>query len=299
MRLSRLESMFKEAQPQRHSAQHASERQRSARVSSDDCARRRQRQRPRPQQIFTAPMPQPPAIKPVTLTPAQRAWARPEPQTHRNAAWAAVAVAAALGGFILGGLAAVKRGASKSPRRGKKGDMIINPGATREQIMVDMAVVAFDRTALEMDRKWGIDRLVDLVTPDMAIKYGQALARMNEAISDGSDPTLAQRRANDCVRGVQAMDRVATESGAQRASEAYWEVMVDDIKLGIMADSASWQNIQDQRPDLTLVSLREVALAYRHYSKTALDAMVEAKKHFPGAEVSDVRAKSIDDPIPF
>ena len=57
-----------------------------------------------PQQIFTAPMPQPPAIKPVTLTPAQRTWARPEPQTHRNAAWAAVAVAAALGGFILGGL---------------------------------------------------------------------------------------------------------------------------------------------------------------------------------------------------
>ena len=134
----------------------------------------------------------------------------------------------------------MKRGASKSPRRGKKGDMIINPGASKEQIMVDMAVVAFDRTALEMDRKWGIDRLVDLVTPDMAIKYGQALARMNEAISDGSDPTLAQRRANDCVRGMQAMDRVATESGAQRASGAYWEVMVDDIKLVIMADSASW-----------------------------------------------------------
>ena len=59
----------------------------------------------KPQQIFTKPMPQPPAVKPVTLTPAQRAWARPEPHTHRNAAWAAVAVAAALGGFILGGLA--------------------------------------------------------------------------------------------------------------------------------------------------------------------------------------------------
>ena len=113
----------------------------------------------------------------------------------------------------------MKRGASKTPRRGRKGDSIISPSASREQIMVDMAVVAFDRTALEMDRKWGIDRLVDLVAPDMAIKYGQALARMNEAISDGGDPTLAQRRANDCVRGMQAMDRVATESGAQRASE--------------------------------------------------------------------------------
>jgi hypothetical protein len=55
--------------------------------------------------IFTAPMPQPPEIKPITLTPAQHAWAKPEPQTHRNAAWAAVAVAAGLAGFILGGLA--------------------------------------------------------------------------------------------------------------------------------------------------------------------------------------------------
>ena len=57
-----------------------------------------------PQQIFTAPMPQPPAVKPITLS-AQGAWVRPEPQTHRNAAWAAVAVAAAFAGFIAGGLA--------------------------------------------------------------------------------------------------------------------------------------------------------------------------------------------------
>ena len=61
---------------------------------------------PIPQQIFTKPMPQP-EIKPITLTPEQRAWSKPEPepQTHRNAAWAAVAVAVGLAGFILGGLA--------------------------------------------------------------------------------------------------------------------------------------------------------------------------------------------------
>ena len=53
----------------------------------------------------------------------------------------------------------MKRGASKTPRRGRKGDKITSPGATREPIMCDMAVVQFDRTALEMDHKWGIDRL--------------------------------------------------------------------------------------------------------------------------------------------
>jgi DNA-binding NarL/FixJ family response regulator len=57
-----------------------------------------------PKQIFTKPMPQP-EIKPINLSPTQPAWSKPEPQTHRNAAWAAVAVAAGLAGFILGGLA--------------------------------------------------------------------------------------------------------------------------------------------------------------------------------------------------
>ena len=57
-----------------------------------------------PKQIFTKPMPQP-EIKPINLSPTQPAWSKPEPQTHRNAAWAAVAVAVGLAGFILGGLA--------------------------------------------------------------------------------------------------------------------------------------------------------------------------------------------------
>jgi hypothetical protein len=95
------------------------------------------------------------------------------------------------------------------------------------------------------------------------------------------------------------MDRLATERGAQPASDAYWEVEVDDIKLGICADISAWTTIQDQRPDLTLVSLREVALAYQHYSKTALDFMAVTKQSFEGAEVSDVRRTTADDPIPF
>ena len=53
-----------------------------------------------PKQIFTKP-----EIKPINLSPTQPVWSKPEPQTHRNAAWAAVAVAAGLAGFILGGLA--------------------------------------------------------------------------------------------------------------------------------------------------------------------------------------------------
>ena len=104
--VSILESMLREGATYEDIAKRL---KRSSKGIQQRVAKMRKEKQPQtktaPKQIFTKPMPQPPAIKPVTLTPAQRAWARPEPQTHRNAAWAAVAVAAALGGFILGGLA--------------------------------------------------------------------------------------------------------------------------------------------------------------------------------------------------
>ncbi len=60
-------------------------------------AKMRKEQQPQtktaPKKIFTKPMPQP-EIKPINLSPTQPVWSKQEPQTHRNAAWAAVAVAA-------------------------------------------------------------------------------------------------------------------------------------------------------------------------------------------------------------
>jgi len=196
----------------------------------------------------------------------------------------------------------LKRGAYRAAARKGKSDQIINPGASKDQIMCDLATVAFDRTARAMDQKWGVDRLVDLVSPEMAQRYGQALDRMNQAVGEGSDPQLAQQRCNDAVKGMQAMDRVATDTGAEPASDAYWELEVEGLKLGIMADMAAWPTVQRQRPDLTLVSLREVGLAYQHYSRTALDFMAVTKSSFPGAEVTAIRCtadETIDDDIPI
>jgi hypothetical protein len=41
--------------------------------------------------------------------------------------------------------------------------------------------------AFAMDKKWGVDRLVELVSPDMAERYGAAMAKLNAAI-DARDP---------------------------------------------------------------------------------------------------------------
>jgi hypothetical protein len=103
---------------------------------------------------------------------------------------------------------------TKRPRRERKADRLMSPDATKAQIECDYAIAPMDRLALEMDRKWGIDRLPELVTPEMATRYGQAMAHMNECIRLG-DPAKCVAAANNCIRGLHAMDAEATKLGKQ------------------------------------------------------------------------------------
>ena len=58
--------------------------------------------------------------------------------------------------------------------------------------------------------------------------------------------------------------------------------------------------IIQQRPELELLTLREVALAYRWFRENWMGELEKAaKKSFPGAEMTDIKAKTFDDPIPW
>lgn len=191
-----------------------------------------------------------------------------------------------------------RRGAYAPGRRKKSHDTMLAPGATQEQIQTDMALGSFDRAVNEMDVKWGVDRLVELVPADVAAKYGLALGRLNEAVRD-SDVELTQRRVKDCLKGLAALDGLATQRGAQPASDAYWELELDGLKAAVVADMDAWQRIQAERPDLELVSLREMGLAWKAYREGRLGVMAaEVKQHFPGSNVVRI-GKKPEDPIPF
>ena len=186
------------------------------------------------------------------------------------------------------------------PTRQKKSDRLLHSGQSKNQIMCDFAVAGLDRLALQMDRKWGVDTLVELVPPEMAVKYGSAMAKLNEAL-DTNDPTVVQARAEVCMRGLQAMDAQAEAAGAERASEDVWEVEVEGEVYGIMRDGRSWPSLQETRPELKLVTLREAAIAIEFYRKHRVGVMTdEVKKHFPKAEVIGLKEKrSLDEEIPF
>ena len=189
---------------------------------------------------------------------------------------------------------------SPRPRYQKKSDRLITPGATEMEIRCDMAMLPFDRLAREMDRKWGIDRIAGLVSPAMAAKYGGALAHLNAAI-DSADPAATAAAAENCMKGMRAMDAEATQLGHHPITPAVWEHECDDgSKFCVIRDTSDWPAAQAAFPALTIYTMREIANAMAGYIKS----VAAVKDAFPGAEISAVRKRTpteeyLDDDLPF
>ena len=190
----------------------------------------------------------------------------------------------------------------KRPRRQKAADRILNGQLHKDQIMADYALAPFDRLAIEMDNKWGIDRLPELVSPATAKKYGMAIALLNEAI-DAADPALVQARAENCIRGLHAMDAEAEAAGKPKSRPDMLEYELDGLRFAVMPDSSYWPGIRKHRPDLVLFSLREVAIALIA-SRADNPVIRAAKDAFPKAEIFNLdtkvnKALAVEDEIPF
>lgn len=185
------------------------------------------------------------------------------------------------------------------PRRQRSADRVLHRDVTAVQIKCDFALAGFDRMANAMDHKWGIDRLVELVPADVAAKYGSAMAKLNQAIDD-QDPDEVAVRASVCIRGMQAMDQIATQAHGEPPTAQVWVVEADGYTFGLMRDSRAWQRAQEAYPKLELITEREMVLALTMYRRSLAKEMIDAAKAaFPGAEVTAVRNMELEDDIPW
>jgi hypothetical protein len=187
---------------------------------------------------------------------------------------------------------------AKHARRQRRGDRLITPGASQQEVAVDHAVAPFDRLSLEMERKWGVDKLVEKVSPQTAAKFGSAMAKLNAAIT-ADDPDEVAARAAVCIRGLQAMDREATEAGFQPVPDGYWIYNHDGEEMIFAQDNRDWRAIEARHPGVRIWSCREIALALQHYG----ESVVAAKDAFPAAKVVSIRRtdwkKELEDEIPW
>jgi hypothetical protein len=186
--------------------------------------------------------------------------------------------------------------------RQKKADTILHPGASAHDIACDYACGPFDHAARAMDLKYGIDRLPDLVSVEMSQKYGKAIAALNAAI-EANDPVAVAQNANNCIKGLAALDAAAEASGAPRADPTVWEYDLDGMKFAIIADERAWPALKAARPELLYFTMREVGNALKAYGLTG-ETVATIKANFPNAQVTSIRPKSkleeeLNDSIPF
>jgi hypothetical protein len=174
---------------------------------------------------------------------------------------------------------------AQRPTRQKKDDRILHKGATANEIRADLSLAPFDKAVREMDKRWGVDRLPELVSVESAAKWGKAVAGLNGAI-DAQDPDKVKFWVEVCLRGLTAMDAEAVSLGRPVSDPDIWEYEYEGTTFGIIEDGREWPAAYAKRPGIAIHTMREVAVALHAHRNGLVDAI---KLSFPGAEVKAVR----------
>jgi len=179
---------------------------------------------------------------------------------------------------------------AQRPTRQKKDDRILHKGATANEIKADLSLAPFDKAVREMDKRWGIDRLPELVSTESAAKWGKAMAGLNAAI-DAQDPDKVKFWVEICLRGLTAMDAEAVSLGRPVSDPDIWEHEYEGQVYGIIEDGRAWPAAYAKRPGIAIHTMREVAIALHEHRNGLVNAV---KLAFPGAEVKAVRRPKAD-----
>lgn len=179
---------------------------------------------------------------------------------------------------------------AKRPTHQKKYDTLLHGQTTATQVRCDMALAPFDHACRELDRRWGVDRLPELVSVESADKWAKALAGLNGAIA-AQDADKVKFWVEVCLRGLTAMDAEAVALGRKVSDPDIWEYELDGTVFGIIADGREWPSAYAKRPGIAIYTLREVAIALQAHKNGLVNA---AKLAFPGAEIKEIRRKPAD-----
>ena len=179
---------------------------------------------------------------------------------------------------------------AQRPTRQKKDDRILHKGATANEIKSDLSLAPFDAAVRAMDKRWGVDRLPELVSTESAAKWGKAMAGLNGAI-DAQDPDKVKFWVEICLRGLTAMDAEAVSLGRPVSDPMIWEHEYEGTVFGIIEDGREWPAAYAKRPGIAIHTMREVAVALHEHRNGLVNAV---KLAFPGAEVKQVRRPKAD-----
>lgn len=153
---------------------------------------------------------------------------------------------------------------------------------------IGSAIDGVDKVASDMERKWGVGRLRLLVPDDLRERFDLQKLAFDKAI-EANDVDTVRRTGAAMQRAWAALDRVATEAGAQPLSPEHWECVAPDSGevFAIVRSNAEAAALLREGRAMQVYTLDEVARLLAGFPELA-----KAKAAFPGIEVSAVRSRA-------
>ena len=162
------------------------------------------------------------------------------------------------------------------------------------------ALIELDKNVQQYEKKWGTDRLPELVPQELREAFLKQLDLLNNAIAQNVGSEVA-REAETMLRAYKKMDQVAEANGYEPLTGECWEAPMPDGKVLLVCQTNEEAcNVDTSHRDCVVFSMEEIACilsAWQEYRN------VEMAKHvFPGATIETVTEKTKelpDDNIPF
>jgi len=163
---------------------------------------------------------------------------------------------------------------------------IDNAAAVTEQDRITVAVLSVDEVAREMERHWGVGRLVRLVSPATLLRFRQAHALWTQAYSHNRDAAETERTSAMMIRAWKALDVEARAAGRAALAPTVWKGRTEDGRVLVITrtieEALAVASAPDDRARIVW-TVDELARCVAIFEQIS-----DIKRCFPGAVVTAV-----------
>lgn len=152
---------------------------------------------------------------------------------------------------------------------------------------IGAAIVGLDRDARDLERRWGVGRLVILADDLLRERFIRQRRKLDQAIAEDAPASEVIPHVEATRRGWQALERAALAAGHAPKPPDVWEVRLSDGSVvAIARDNADASIASADGRQLTVYTLDEIARLIERFPQ-----IVTAKRTFPGAIVEAIRTR--------
>lgn len=165
-----------------------------------------------------------------------------------------------------------------------------NSAAVVAHDRITAAVLSVDAVAREMERRWGVGRLVRLVSPATLLRFRQGHALWTQAYSHDRNVAETERTSAMMIRAWKALDDEARAGGHAELAPTVWEGRAEDGRVLVITrtseEALAIAATADDRAR-TIWTVDELARCVAMFEQ-----INDIKRSFPGALVTAVSPRA-------